>query len=401
MAQLQYRTVSGRTVNALTAEKETMFWDRNLTGFGVRVYPSGTKVYIVQTRGPNGSKRITLGRHGVITADQARRQAVAVIARIKVGDDPELTPEAAKPNDGPTVAELAARYLREHVEVRCKPRTAKHYQSAIDKHIVPAFGDMPITAVTAAHVAELHYGLRERPYTANLVIDTLSQVFKQAIAWGLAPEGINPCRHVPRFREGRRERFLTDVEIRRLARTLEELQAEGRLPVHAAAAIRLLMLTGCRRNEIVGLRWNDVDLEAGELQLRDSKTGPRVASLSPKAVEVLAAVPRVRGNPWVIAGREPGQPLRSLSDHWRRVRSRAGLENVRLHDLRHTFASRALALGESLPVIAKLLGHSQVKSTARYAHLTRESVREAAARVAAVIEADILPSDFEQAACEE
>jgi len=161
------------------------------------------------------------------------------------------------------------------------------------------------------------------------------------------------------------------------------------------------MLTGCRRNEIVGLRWDDVDLEAGELQLRDSKTGPRVASLWPRAVEVLAAVPRVRGNPWVIAGRKPDQPLRSLSDHWRRVRSRADLKDVRLHDLRHTFASRALALGESLPVIAKLLGHSQVKSTARYAHLTRESIKEAAARVAAVIGADILPSDFEQATCEE
>ena len=393
MAKLQFRSISRRTVDALTVEKETFFWDRNLSGFGVRVYPTGAKVYVVQTRRPNGSKRITLGRHGVITADQARRRAVAEIARIKFDDAPEPMPKSTEAH---TVAELAERYLREHVEVRCKPRTVKHYRSAIDKHILPAFGDMPITAVTAALVADLHYDLRERPYTANLAIDTLSQIIKQAAAWSLAPEGFNPCQQVPRYREGRRERFLTDVEIRRLGRVLEELQAEGRLPVHAAAAIRLLVLTGCRRNEIVRLRWDDVDFEAGELQLRDSKTGPRSVSLSPEAVEVLAAIPRVRGNRWVIAGHDPSQPMLSLSDHWRRVRSRADLKDVRLHDLRHTFASRALALGESLPVIAKLLGHSQVKSTARYVHLAQDTVKEAAARVAAVIEADILPADLGQ-----
>ena len=394
MAKLQYRSISRRTVDALTAERETIFWDRNLSGFGVRVYPSGAKVYIVQTRGPRGSKRITLGRHGVIAPDQARRLAVAEVARIKDGDDPELMPEPEEPPEDRRVAELAERYLREHVEVRCKPTTVKHYRLAIDKHIVPALGDMQITAITAALVADLHYSLRARPYTANLVIDTLSQVIKQAVAWSLAPEGFNPCRNVPRYREKRRERFLTDVEIRRLGRALEELQAEGRLPVHAAAAIRLLALTGCRRNEIVGLQWDDVDFEAGELSLRDSKTGPRLVCLSPEALDVLGAIPRVHGNQWVIAGHKPDQPMSSLSNHWRRVRSRADLIDVRLHDLRHTFASRALALGESLPVIAKLLGHSQVKSTARYVHLAQDSVREAANRVAAVIEADILPADL-------
>ena len=389
MAKLQYRSISRRTVDALSVEKDTVFWDRELAGFGVRVYPSGSKVYVVQTRGPGGPKRATVGRHGVITADQARRRAASAIARIKAGEDPGLSP--APTRESPTVAEVASRYLREHVEVRCKPATVGHYRTVIDRHIVPALGGVPVAALTPRQVADLHYGLRERPYTANLAVDTLSQLIGQAMAWGLMPEGSNPCRQVQRYREGRRERFLTDVEFRRLGRVLDGMEAAGEAPVHAIAAVRLLMLTGCRRNEVMTLRWEDVDLDAGELRLRDGKTGPRVVSLSPAAVEVLAAVPRVAGNPWVIVGRRPGQRLSSLYDPWLRIRARAELDDVRLHDLRHSFASRALALGESLPVIARLLGHAQLRSAARYAHLGGDAVKEAAARVADAIGADILP----------
>ena len=392
MAKLKYRSISGRTVDALGVEKDTVFWDRELPGFGVRVYPSGSKVYIVQTRGPEGPKRVTVGRHGVITANQARRRAAAAIVRIKAGEDPGLSP--APRRKSPTVAEVASRFLREHVEVRCKPGTVVHYRTAVDRHIVPALGGVQIGALTPKHVADLHYGLRERPYTANHAVDTLSQLIRQAAVWGLVPEGANPCRQVQRYRQDRRERFLTDIEFRRLGRVLDEMEAAGEAPVHVIAAIRLLMLTGCRRNEIMTLRWEDVDLGAGELRLRDTKTGPRVVSLSPAAAEVLAAVPRLAGNPWVIVGSRPGQRLSSPDNHWFRIRARAELEDVRLHDLRHSFASRALSLGESLPVIAKLLGHSQIKSAARYAHLGGDAVKEAAARVADAIGANILPDDL-------
>ena len=158
-------------------------------------------------------------------------------------------------------------------------------------------------------------------------------------------------------------------------------------------AIRLLMLTGCRRNEILTLRWEDVHLEAQELRLADSKTGPRTISLSVEAAEVLAAIPKVPGNPWVIPGTRPGQRLSSIFEPWSRVRARAGLDDVRIHDLRHSYASRALALGESLPVIAKLLGHAQIQTTARYTHLTRDSVKDAATRVANDIARDIFPAN--------
>ena len=390
MAKLQRKSISKRTVEALSVEKDMVFWDSELPGFGVRVYPSGSKVYIVQTRARGRSKRVTVGRHGVITAEQARQRAALIIARVKAGEDPIPAPMAPKPASGPTVAELAARYLEEHVAVRCKPSTAGQRRLVIDKHILPDIGTMPVALVGRDHVADLHYRLRGTPAMANLVAATLSQIFNKAEAWGLAPEGGNPCRFVVKYKERKRERFLSDDEFDRLGRVLSESEAEGRVSVHAAAALRLLMLTGCRRNEIVTLRWADVDLDAGELRLAETKTGARTVALSPAAVAVLANLPRVPGNPWVIAGRRPGTRLSNINEQWHRVRTRAELEDVRLHDLRHSWASRALALGESLPMIGRLLGHSQVETTARYAHLARDSVHEAATRIAASIGGDLL-----------
>ena len=379
-------TITEHTVAVLPAGKDAVVWDRALTGFGVRVYPSGAKVYVVQARGPQGTKRITVGRHGVIGAAEARRRATLVLARIRAGENPVA--EAPEP-ESVTVTALAARYLREHVAVRCKPTTAAQYRLAIERYIVPALGTCPVSSLARSQVADLQHALSDRPAMANQVVAMLSRMIDHAMAWGVAGEISNPCRTVPKYRTRRRERFLTDAEFQRLGRVLDEMEAEGCLSVYAGAALRLLMLTGCRRNEILTLRWEDVRLEAQELRLRDSKTGPRAVSLSPEAARVLAGIDKVPGNPWVIPGANPGQRLSSLFGPWRRVRARAGLDDVRMHDLRHSYASRALALGESLPVIAKLLGHAQIQTTARYTHLTRDAVRDAAARVGQGIAEDI------------
>ena len=263
----------------------------------------------------------------------------------------------------------------------------------IGKHLLPELGKLSAAAVGREHVTALHYKLRHTPTTANMVIAALSRMINRGEDWGLIPEGGNPCRFVVKYRERKHERFLTEEEFRRLGRVLDELEAGGRMPLHAAAALRLLMLTGCRCNEILTLRWEDVHLEAKELRLPDTKTGPRAVPLAPAAAKVLAELPRVPGNPWVIAGRKPGVHLSNFHVYWYRVRARAGLEDVRLHDLRHSFASRALALGESLPMIGKLLGHSQIQTTARYAHLARGAVKVSAAKVAASIGEDILSED--------
>ena len=372
-------------------EKDSVYWDSEIAGFGVRVYPSGSKVYVAQSRGPKGLKRVTVGRHGVISADVARRRAAMILNRIKAGEEPVPKPMVEA---GPTVAEVAERYLREHVEVRCKPGTARLRRRVVERHILPGLGNLSVAGIRREDVVDLHYRLRKTPTAANGAVAALSQMLNRAEAWGMAPAGSNPCRFVAKYRRRKLERFLTQQEFRRLGKAVAEMEAEGRLPAPAAAALRLLMLTGCRINEILTLRWEDVRLEASEVRLRDSKTGPRVVSLSPAASRVLAGLPRAEDNPWVIAGRRPGTRIPHLTYYWRRVRERAGLEDVRIHDLRHSFASRALALGESLPMIGKLLGHTQIQTTARYAHLARDSIRVSAARVAASIGEDILPQDY-------
>ncbi len=387
MARFETKTISRRTVETLAVEKDTVFWDSELSGFGVRVYPSGSKYYVVQTRaGGRAAKRVTVGRHGIVTAEEARRRAALIIARIKAGEEPVPEP----PAEGPRVAELARAYLEEHVAVRCKPRTAEMYGQVVRKHILPALGRMPALAVERVHVSGLHHKLRDTPIMANRVVDTLSRIYNAAGERGLIPEDHNPCRLVVKYRERARERFLTGEEFRRLGRVLAESQTRKGVSVHAAAAIRLLLLTGCRKGEILNLRWDEVDLEANELRLPDTKTGPRTISLSPEAAGVLAAVPHVPDNPFVIPGKVKGRPMRNLNDPWDIVCERAGLTDMRIHDCRHSYASRALALGESLPMIGKLLGHTQVETTARYAHLARDSVHEAAVRVSDSIAADIL-----------
>ena len=387
MAKLQYRNISKRTVDGLAVEgKDAVFWDRDLPGFGVRVYPSGAKVYVVQSRARGKSRRVAIGRHGVVSAEQARRQARLVIARIKAGENPSPAP----PTPEVTVADAVERYLREHAAVRCKPRTVADYRYIAEKHILPELGAVPLGAVGREHVSALHYRLRETPYMANRVVAVLGKIFGLAEAWGLRPDGGNPCRFIRKYKEAGRERFLSEEEFRRLGRVLDEAGAEGGVSPHAVAALRLLLLTGCRKSEVLTLRWEDVALEAGELRLRDSKTGARPVPLSPAAAAVLSDLPRLPGNPWVIAGRKPGARMVNLLTPWRVLRARAGLDDVRIHDLRHSYASRALALGESLPMIGRLLGHRQVRSTARYAHLARETVKASAFKVAGSIGADIL-----------
>ena len=294
---------------------------------------------------------MTIGRHGLVTAEQARRKAAEVIASIKAGKEPERNGSLSPSATGPTLVEVAERYMSEH--------------------------------------AALHYRLHKTPNMANRVVDMLARLFYMAEARGVAPDGGNPCRFVKKYRSRSCERFLSEQKFRRLGRVLGEVETEGKVSRSGVAALRLLMLTGCRRNEILTLRWEDVDLEVGEFRLQDAKTGARQVALSPAARKVLSAMPRKVDNPWVIAGPEPGRHLSNLNSPWLVVRKRAGLEDVRIHDLRHSFASRALALGESLTMIGKLLGHRQVQTTARYAHLARESVKTSAARVAQSISADM------------
>ena len=354
------------------------------------MYPSGRKVWVVQSRGPAGPRRVSLGRHGEVSPERARKLALAAIERIRNGES--AVPTA--PDRPLTVADLATRYLDAHVAVNCNAHTQGIYRGSLENHILPALGTLHIDAVGRAEAAALHYGLRDTPRAANRALMVLSKMFSLAEAWGLVPPGANPCRFVLKYREGKRERFLEPEEYRRIGRELGALAAEGPGPERAAAALRLLILTGCRSGEVLTLKWDDVDLKASELRLRDAKTGARMVPLTPDATAVLTELVPVPHSPWVFTGRTPNRPLSQLTTYWHRVRERAGVADVRIHDLRHSFASRALALGESLAMIGRLLGHNDIGSTARYAHLARDAERVAAARVGGSIAADILPPEL-------
>ena len=310
MAKLKRTRISRRTVENLTVRKDTVYWDSELPGFGVRAYATGSKVYVVQTRANGRSRRLTLGRHGILSAEEARKRAALVISRIKSGQPAVVSTVELK---GPTVAEVAARYLKEHVEVRLKPATVRAIHGDLDKHILPKFGSLPMESVGYERIADYHSKLFRVPMMANRMVETLSAMFSMAETWGEVPEGTNPCPRVVRYKRKSRERFLTEAEFERLGRVLSDMETEGKILARAAAALRLLMLTGCRCNEILRLRWDEVDLERNELRLSDSKTGPRTVPLSPATARVLENRPRVPGDPWVIPGRFPGRPLRNIN----------------------------------------------------------------------------------------
>ena len=218
------------------------------------------------------------------------------------------TPPPAAPAIEPTAADLAKRYLTEHVAIRCKPRTAEVCRWLVAKFVLPELGKIAIGAVEREHIVALHYRHRQTPYQANRILEVVRKMFNLAEAWGLRKDGANPCRFVQKYKERKREWFLTDEEFRRLGQILSEVEAEGSETASAIAAIRLLMLTGCRLNEIRTLRWENVDLEASELQLPDSKTGARMVPLSRTAGGVLARPAALRRQSVGDCGSQAGQP---------------------------------------------------------------------------------------------
>ena len=283
------------------------------------------------------------------------------------------------------MADLARRFLDEYAANHLKPSTAALNRKIVEKRILPRLGRRRIADIGRADAAALHHDMRSVPGHANRTLGVLSRMLTMAEVWEMRPEGVNPCRFVKKYPERKRERFLSDDEYRRLGAALRDAEREGFASPAAVAAIRLLMLTGCRSGEILSLRWEDVDLDRGEFRLPDSKTGARIVHLGDPAIEVLRGIQRKEDSPWVIRGLKRGTHLAFLHGPWRLILERAGIKNLRIHDLRHSFASGGLLVGEGLPMIGKLLGHNKVQTTARYAHLANDPVKSAANRIAARI----------------
>lgn len=371
-----------RTVDALETRpgKNYIVFDEELPCFGIRVMPSGKRFFLIQYRFKGRTRRVMLGMYGPVTPDEGRKQAMILLGQVKAGIDPADQRDAAR--RAGTVKELGKRFLEQYVPTRCKSTTAAEYTRSVELFINPKLGTRRLADIVRADISELHYEMRDIPYQANRTLGVLSKMFNLAEEWGLRPDGSNPCRHVKKYKETKRERFLTGGEITELGKVLDAVAASGEESRTAAACLRLLLLTGCRLHEIQTLKWEYVDFNEYCLRLPDSKTGAKVVNIGQAAIDVLKGIERVEDNPYVIVGIKPGAHLTDMQRPWRRIRKRAGIPDVRIHDLRHTFASASLALGEGLPMIGKLLGHTQVQTTARYAHLASDPVKKAAERVA-------------------
>ncbi|MEX3014995.1 tyrosine-type recombinase/integrase [Gymnodinialimonas hymeniacidonis] len=371
-----------RTIDALKPDASSYFvWDSVVVGFGVRVMPSGTKTFQVQYRKGRRTRRSSLGRVGVVALDQARDHAREMLGQVAGGYDP--VEEIALARIAPTVADLCDRFLQVHVAVHVKSSTARDYRSTIRRMIRPAIGTFKVSEVMRKDIADLHYRHRATPIQANRMLSVLSKMFNMAEMWGLRPDGTNPCRHVPKYKENRRERFLTQQELRTLGDVLTTCEEERIETPHVVAAFRLLLLTGCRLSEIQTARWEHVT-DRG-LELPDSKVGKRCVPLPHAAREVLASLPRTSGHPFIIEGKFANAHITDLQHPWRRIRNLAGLHDVRIHDLRHTYASVAVSGGMPIQMVGQLLGHTQLQTTLRYAHLADDPIRAAAEQNSAAI----------------
>ena len=368
-------TLTEARVKALKPRKSVRdVRDGKLRGFGVRVSPSGRKQFFIhcQHRGERIWKIV--GEAGCLSVAEARSLAVDMLTAIRRGEESPPSPDETLFE---AVAEIA---FRRHERV-WKPGTLRVNRSYLRSRIMPHFAGRPIAAIDRREVLNWFARLRATPVAADRSMPILSVVMKEAEAMGLRPDGSNPCRGIRRYRRKGRERFLSDDEIRRLSARLTA--HEARWPQHVAV-IRLLLLTGCRKGEVLTLQWPDY--REGRLFLRDSKTGPRTVWLSEPARAILDGL--ARKNRWIFPASGADRPRSAnwLDYFWTGVRVEAELEDVHLHDLRHTVASLALRQGETVLAIGRLLGHRKAETTLKYIHLADAMVHEAAETIGAALE---------------
>lgn len=370
--------ITKRMVDALPNGERR--WDGELKGFGVQRTQHGTASYVLKYRAGGRQRWFTIGKHGSPwTPDSARKEAQRLLADVTKGVDPAS--DKAAERKAVTFGVFAERYMREHSEREKKASTVYDDRANLKNHLLPRFASHRLDSITRQDVAKLKAKLADRPSSANRVLALLSHMYTMASAWGVLPDGMNPTRTISKFKENKRERFLSRDEFTRLGRALTEAEQQGTETPYVIALFRLLTFTAARAGEIKTARWAWVDLEAAELRLPDSKTGRKTIHLSAPALEVLANLPREEGNPFIICGGREGHHLVNHAKPWARLKKAAGLEDVRPHDLRHSFASIAVSGGMSLPMIGALLGHTQTQTTARYAHLASDPLKAAASSV--------------------
>jgi integrase len=416
--------ISRRSVSSLPAPEgaAATYYDADLKGFGLRLMPSGARSWILEFRPGAGGRgvakrRMKIGSAETLTPEEARESARKLLARVAMGEDPAGDRNGERASE--TLSDLLEAYLGEVVRTKRRPRTAVLFDGYVDNHIAPVLGARRANAVTRSDVVKLHLLVGEKhPVTANRLMTVLNAAFAFGVRSGRLPKDhANPVRGIEKFREQGRERYLSEKELARLGASLRLAETSGipwepspdkkakhapkavnrvvRIDRFAIAALRLLLFTGARLREILHLRWREVDLERGLLFLPDSKTGKKTIVLGAPAIKILTDLPRV--GEFVIAGAtagrpagkdsKPERPRSDLNRPWSRVSTHAGLSGLRLHDLRHSFASTGAGSGLGLQIVGKLLGHADGATTARYAHLADDPLKRASDTIAGKIEA--------------
>lgn len=355
-----------------------IIYDDKLHGFGARRQKDAIS-YFVKMRVSGKQRWFTIGQHGrpdgegfTWTPDSARRKAIKIMGNPALAEKPALP--VAQPTR-PMFNDVADEFMKLH-GAKHKPRTADEQRRIMRLYLKPAFGHLEIAALTRTEAETAHAGWKDKPRAANHALAVLSTLMNWAEEHGYRNRDTNPCRRIPHYPQNNRERFLQPQELTRLGTVLKQAEKAGAVDVYAIAAIKLLIFTGARLSEILTLRWSYVDLQRQVLLLPDSKTGQKTITLNTAAIAVLKKLPKMEKNPHVIVGRKEGSRLINLQKPWRHVRHLAKLDDVRIHDLRHTFASVGVAAGGSLPIIGRALGHSQPSTTQRYAHLTDTPVHQ-------------------------
>lgn len=396
--------ITKRTVDALQVTgKEYVQWDGELTGFGVRVRATGAKSFVAVYRigGRNSpQRRVTIGAVGKIEADKARDEARAIILQAELGQD--RAAEKAKLRAEMNFDKVCDLYLKEGCETK-KSSTIATDIGRIERHIKPLLGKKRIGEITRTDVekfmrdvangktaADAKTKKRGRAIveggkgTATRTVGLLGGIMTFAVSRQLRAD--NPVRGVKRYADKKGETFLSATELAKVGAALTALEAEGANPA-AIAIVRLLAFTGARKSEIAALRWSEVDLDRGYLRLGDSKTGAKVIPIGAPAAEVLAGVVTIERSDYVFPAATGDSHFQGVEKVWRKARAAAGFPSLRLHDLRHSFASVGLARGDALPVIGAILGHADVKTTSRYAHLADNPVRQAANAISKSVQA--------------
>lgn len=372
-------------------------WDENVPGFGVRIYPSGVKSYTFQYRKGKRTRRIVLGKHGVMTAHKARAKAVAYWNDTNDGGDPSA--DRHKLSNEISISELCDLYLAEGCSHK-KESTLETDKGRITRHIKPLIGSMRASEISSDDVTKFMNHVivgktavdqktksrgRARVTggegTASRTVGLLGGIFTFAIQKGVRSD--NPVRSVKKPKDKKRQRFLTQSELKRLFQFLNE-PTDLTLNPNAIPAIKLLLLTGCRKSEILGMKWSYIDFENQYLLLPDSKTGEKKVPLNDQSVETIKQLPKIGGSQYVFASSKGGH-YTGIQKSWEKIRAHLEMEDVRIHDLRHSFATILASQGASLLLIGKMLGHADPKTTQIYAHLVDDEAKKASSDVASYL----------------